>query len=236
MPMGDALDVANTIRDEFHRINALAALAPHLWPGLREQMLDEALAAAAKTILGHEAFDYFGGRRSRSHSPARALAALAPHLSPKQLGEALAAAKAVHHEHARLSALAALTPYLSPKQRSETANAIEASYYLYHDSLAVAALAPYLAPKRRRYWLGQALARPRPLVTRNMMQAFWPRWRPISRGNNSATRSPPSRRSVTRTPALALWLDWRRISRRSGSATRSRVLKLSALGSAAHAP
>jgi hypothetical protein len=151
--MGDALDVANAIRDEFHRINALAALAPHLWPGPREQMLDEALAAA-KTVLGHEAFDYFGGRRS--HSP-RVLAVLAPHLSSKQLGEALAAAKAIHYEPARLSALAALTPYLSPKQRSEIANATEASYW-YRDPLAVTALVPYLAPKRRRYWLGQALA------------------------------------------------------------------------------
>jgi hypothetical protein len=47
----------------------------------------------------------------------KVLTGLAPHLSPKQQGEALAAVRAVWGEEAQAEALMGLTPHLSPEQR-----------------------------------------------------------------------------------------------------------------------
>jgi hypothetical protein len=47
----------------------------------------------------------------------KVLTGLAPHLSPKQQGEALAAVRAIWGEEAQAEALMGLMPHLSPEQR-----------------------------------------------------------------------------------------------------------------------
>jgi hypothetical protein len=82
----------------------LAALAAHLASEQRDEALREALAVAK--AIGDE-----GGR-------SEALATLAPHLAPYQLGEALAAAEAIGDEHARSRALHKGGPIVSTRNRA----------------------------------------------------------------------------------------------------------------------
>jgi hypothetical protein len=79
-PGNEALTTTKAIVDEVARARTLAALAPHLPPELRGDVLNEALTAA-KAI---------GSVRW-----VEVLAAVAPHLPPAQVNEALAAAKAI---------------------------------------------------------------------------------------------------------------------------------------------
>src|SRR5208337_3794242 len=92
--LNQALEAARAIGDEGSRVEALAALAPHLTPPLLGPALEAARA------IGDEV------------SRARALAALAPHLTPPLLGPALEAARAIGDEGRRSEALAALAPHL----------------------------------------------------------------------------------------------------------------------------
>ena len=141
----EALEAARAIGDEEDRLEALAALAPHLTePWLREAL--EAARAAARE--GPSATRY----KSEQCAP---LAELAPRLA--ELGhpaEALEAARAVPPEYVRIWVLAALAPRLAelghPAEALEAARAIGDERYR---SQALAALAPHLTEP----WLREAL-------------------------------------------------------------------------------
>ena len=134
-----ALHLAN-LKTGNHKINALAALVPHLTDAERPAVLADALEAAM--AIGDE------GRR------ADALAVLAPHLTGKPLGDALAAAMAIRDEGSRVRALAALVPYLTDAERPAVlADALEAAVAIGDkgrraDALAV--LAPHLTDAAER--------------------------------------------------------------------------------------
>jgi hypothetical protein len=123
-----AFATAEAISDERYQARALAALAPHLPPGLLAQALKAAEAIANE------------GYR------AQALAALAPHLPPDLLSQALKAAEAVSDEEVRAEELVILLPHLPPDllaQALKTAEAIRAERYR---AKVLAALAPSLSP------------------------------------------------------------------------------------------
>ncbi|MBV8317575.1 MAG: hypothetical protein JOZ53_21760, partial [Planctomycetaceae bacterium] len=96
-----ALEAARAILVAERRVEALAALAPHLTPPLLGPALE------AVRAVGDEG------------SRARALAALAPHLTPPLFGPALEAVRAVRDEGSRARALAALAPHLMPPERDQ---------------------------------------------------------------------------------------------------------------------
>jgi hypothetical protein len=58
---------------------------------------------------------------------ADALGSLAPHLSPEQIGEVLAAAKAIGDEGSRARARGSLAPYISPIHRGTLLNSLIAT-------------------------------------------------------------------------------------------------------------
>jgi hypothetical protein len=101
----DALEAINTIRSEEDRSEALIAFAPHLeyasgqdhFPALLERALGIAIAM------------------SRRHLRAKALVALAPHLTLDLQGEALAAVHNLSNERERAALLANLAPNLPPE-------------------------------------------------------------------------------------------------------------------------
>ena len=180
---------------------ALAALAPHLAPEQRSDVLGEALAAAK--AIGDEWRRSHGSggagapSRARSSSARRSLPPRpsvtrrrAPRLwrrwrpisRPEQLGEALAAAKAIGDERAALTRLwRRWRPISRPEQ------------------------------------LGEALAAAKAIGDEGRRSRLWRRWRPISRPSRgvmcSARRSLPPRPSVTSGGAPRLWRRWRPISR-----------------------
>ncbi len=119
----DALAAARAIQDPYERAKALAALAAHHAEPQRSQVLAEAMAAARAT--------------KEPYRP-EALAALAPHLPPALLPEALAAACAIKEADCRAKALAALAPHLPPAVLRTRVRAAPAEQ--------LAALAPHLPP------------------------------------------------------------------------------------------
>ena len=108
--LGDALAVARHITGK-HRAEALSGLAPHLPEPLREQVLEEALAATQEIWS--------------SGDQATVLASLAPYLSEPSrksaLQEALVAARDTTYEVDRAKALSALTPHLTVLSRPDLA-------------------------------------------------------------------------------------------------------------------
>jgi hypothetical protein len=98
-----ALTTIADIRSEEERAEALIELAPFLEPvtGVEyPELLERALSVAVSL--------------SKRHSRARALVALAPHLTPDLQGEALAAVNSLADERDRALLLADLAPTLSP--------------------------------------------------------------------------------------------------------------------------
>jgi formylglycine-generating enzyme required for sulfatase activity len=88
----------------------------------------------------------------------RALVALAPHLSPEQAADALAAAKVIGDEGSRVEALVALAPHLSPEQARDALAAAEAIGHAGSRFQALRALAPHLSPELKDKTLAHALA------------------------------------------------------------------------------
>ena len=138
------LAYARQIQEPELRTRALAALAPHLGPTERDQVLREALEAARA----------IGSERSRS----QALAALAPRLAELgQPAEALEAARAIKYKRSRSQALAALVPHLTAPLLGEALEAARAIRSERSRSQALAALAPHLGPTERDQVLREAL-------------------------------------------------------------------------------
>jgi hypothetical protein len=88
---------------------------------------------------------------------AEALGALATHLAPEQIVEALAASKAIRDEGARAQALGALAAHLSPDQITEALAAAKAIGDEYARAHALRRFAPYLLPEQRIHTLAEAL-------------------------------------------------------------------------------
>jgi hypothetical protein len=92
-----------------------------------------------------------------------ALVALAPHLTPEQMSEALAAAKTIGDDDGgRARALAGLVPRLAPEQRDEVLReALPAATKATVDdetrARALVALIPHLAPEETDQVIGQAI-------------------------------------------------------------------------------
>jgi hypothetical protein len=159
-----AHSAAKAIGHDHFRAEALpvlAALAPHLAPEQRDEVLREALAAAEAIV--------------DVHYRAPALAALAPHLTPEKrdevLREALAAAKAIGIDCSRADTLAAssndricaetlaaLAPHLSLEQVREALTAARAIGDDNSRTEALASLSPHLAQEERDEVLHGALA------------------------------------------------------------------------------
>jgi len=173
----EALAAAKTIENESTRAQALATLAPHLPPGEQPQVLAEALAAARKiqdesaradtlavlaprlAELGYpqEALDTAEEIRY-AYDRAKALAALAPHLPPDLLPQALDAAKRIE-KSARAYALAALALRLAVLGYSWEALTTAKEIWDADDrTRALAALTPHLPPDLQEQALRQALA------------------------------------------------------------------------------
>jgi hypothetical protein len=93
---------------------------------------------------------------------ARALAALAPHLPPALLPEALAAAREIEREDLRIATLAALAPHLPPNEQPIVyAEALAAARAIERGRARadeLAALAPHLPPNEQPIVYAEALA------------------------------------------------------------------------------
>jgi hypothetical protein len=143
LPWERTLEVCLAIEDEFHRAEALIALAPHLPPAV----LAEALSAARAI--------------TDEHSRAEALIALAPHLPPAVLAEALSAARAITDEATRARALCDLALHLPPTdQPAVLAEALSAARAITREdtrACALCDLAPHLPPPDQLAVLAEAL-------------------------------------------------------------------------------
>ena len=165
------LAYARQVPDAAQRVQAFSRLLPRLSEHERDQALRQALEAAR--AIGDEG------------SRARALAALAPHLTPPSAtrpGQALEAARAIGDEGSRARALAALAPHLTPPERDQALRqALEAARAIGDEgsrARALAALAPHLTPPSAtrpcaRPWRRRGRSGPRGRGPRR-----WRRWRP----------------------------------------------------------
>jgi hypothetical protein len=104
-----ALSAATAIANDEKRAEALTELALGLPRDRRQVVFAAALAAATATTESPPS-----GRIS-SNAQAGALTALAPHLQPDQLEQALAAASVIDREADCALAIAGLTPHLPPE-------------------------------------------------------------------------------------------------------------------------
>ncbi len=122
-----------------HRVEVLVALASRLPPPQASQ----AITTAQNVHWGH--FD--------DQARGAALLSLAPHLTPGDLGSAVANATTIPDRDARITALAGLVPFLPPPERSPTlAHALAlATEIADHQAqvTALAGLAPYLSAAER---------------------------------------------------------------------------------------
>jgi hypothetical protein len=89
---------------------------------------------------------------------ARALGSLAPHLSPDQIADALAAAKAIGDVWSRAHALGSLAPHLSPDQIADALAAAKAVGEEWFRARALGSLAPHLSPEQTADALAAAKA------------------------------------------------------------------------------
>ena len=97
----EALGRARALRIDLGRPAALAAVACAMPPPRRDAVIDEALEALSRD----------------PSSAAAPLTELAPHLSPRQLAEALRVARAIKESSPRLEALTALSLHAPPRLR-----------------------------------------------------------------------------------------------------------------------
>ncbi len=124
-------------------LTKLATLLPEDRPAeQKSQLLDEALAAAREI--------------DDSDARAKALAALAPHMSHEQLGQALAAAYEIGWSPACAEAFAALDPHLSDAQRAGILNHAQQSGSELDRAVVLAAFAKHLSPEQRDEVLNDA--------------------------------------------------------------------------------
>lgn len=100
----EALRAIAQIRNEDERADALAAFAPYLQPASEDRDFPDLLEQALAIAIG----------LTRRHQRARALVALAPHLTMDLQGEALAAVHNLASERDRALLLADLAPTLPP--------------------------------------------------------------------------------------------------------------------------
>ena len=117
-----------------YRVQALAVLAPHLPSAQKQAALADALISAA--AIDNEVIR------------ARALAELAPHLSPEQLIDALTAATAITSKTDRAHALAKLAPHLSGEQLTAALTTVTAITSEADRAHTLARLAPYLSSEQ----------------------------------------------------------------------------------------
>ena len=148
----EALDAALSIRDEYARARALAAMAPHhLPPKFREQALNEALDAARN--IGY------------AYARAEALATLAPHLPAalreQVLAEALEVARNISDEKKRARTFAFVVSHLPEEARKDAltealkiARSIKGEEEYAH---ALSTLTPYLPENLRKVILYEIL-------------------------------------------------------------------------------
>jgi hypothetical protein len=139
-----ALASARAILDESLRLVALAKLIPHFALEERRAVLGEVLACIKKG-------------RPRDWACSHALGALASHLAPEQLDEALACAKTIC-DRDRSRTLVALAPHLTPERLDEALASAKVIGDEFTRSNTLAKLMAYIVPERRVAEFAEALA------------------------------------------------------------------------------
>ena len=131
---------AREIQDQGSRLEALAALAPHLTLEERDKVFEEAVAPVAGVDNGDALAVVLK-------------AALASRLAPNQKVEALAAAKGLDDAATRARTLAGLAPFLAPELCEEALRDALAAANTIDDAasraITMTALVPFLALQTR---------------------------------------------------------------------------------------
>ncbi len=143
-----ALDAVAAVRGEDARTRALIALAPQLGA---VGMLSRYPETLQRTLELTFSVSFVGDR-------ARAFAALAPHLSPELLGEALHIVRDIVDDTDRAHTLARIAPHLPPDLLVAAFNIAQELRPPQARALALVALIPYLSPTARQQALEDALA------------------------------------------------------------------------------
>lgn len=130
--LAKTLDAAG--QEGYYHVKALTALVPHLPPRKQKVVLSEAIDAARqfKDVRGYE----------RVYN--EALIALAPHLSPDLLTEALTFAQLIIDDDDCVQILSALFPYLPPDLLPEALKAAQQITVEHYRVRALTALFPHL--------------------------------------------------------------------------------------------
>ena len=180
----EALTAARDMQDSYCRAKILAALIPHLPTKLKEEALQEAWAAAQRTVRSRNRVDILillipylppagraavlkeslatareiGDKRDRVETLSR----LSPHLPERLRGrvlkEALATARKINRESCKEHALTKLVPFLA--ESSYTQEALTVAREIRHEGYRVEALSglvPYLPQADRTVVLEEAL-------------------------------------------------------------------------------